>query len=164
MAETKEAAEKVATATKKTASKAKSAADTGVYAFTDAGQTAFKEGFERSAAAFGEMSEYSKGNLDAVIASFTAATQGAEKINSSVSAYAKKSMEDGMEAAKSMASVKSIQEAIEMQADFYKSALDSYMAEMAKTADMAAAAMKDAWKPINDRAVVAMDQLQAAGR
>lgn len=162
MAEVKEATEKAASAAKKTASKAKAAAEANVYAFAEAGQTAFKEGFERSAAALGEFSEYGKGNLDAVIASFTAATQGAEIINSNAVAFTKKSVEDGVEAAKSLASVKSVQEAIELQTDYAKSALDSYLAEVTKTADLFAATLKDAWKPLNDRAAAAMDQFQAA--
>ncbi len=162
MADEKETAAKTAAAAKKTAAKTKSAAEAGVYAFTEAGQTAMKESFERSAAAFGEISEYGKGNLDAVIASFTAATSGAEQINSNISAFAKKTVEESMEAAKSLASARSVQEAIELQADYAKTALDSYLAELTRTADLMASTMKESWKPLNDRTAIAMDQIQAA--
>ena len=162
MADVKEAAEKVTTGAKKSAGKAKAAADANFQVFAEAGQTAFKEGFERSTAALGEISEYGKGNLDAVIASLTAATQGAEAINSNVVAFTKKSMEDSIEAAKSLATAKSVQEAIELQTDYAKSALDSYLSEVTKAADLFAATLKDAWKPLNDRAAAAMDQVQAA--
>lgn len=164
MDDVRDTAETAASAAEKTASKARNMAETNVYAFTEAGQNAFKEGFERSAAAFSEISEYGKGNLDAMIASFTAATQGAEQINSNVSAFAKKSIEDSIEAAKSFAAVRSVQEAIELQADYAKSAMDAYLAEVTKAADLAASTMKEAWRPINDRAVAAMDQLQVVGR
>lgn len=161
MADEKEAVEKTAAATKKAAAKAKGAAEMNSYAFAEAGQAALRETMERSTAAFGEMSDYGKENLDAMIASFTAATEGAEKINSNAVAFTKKTMEDGVSAAKSMASVRSIQEAVEMQTEFAKSALEGYLAEMTKTADLMASVMKDTWKPFNERTAAAMDQFQA---
>ena len=144
------------------AASARKTVEANAFAFAESGQTALKETIERSAAAFGDISEYGKNNLDAVIASFTAATQGAEAINSNAVAFTKKSVEDTIEAAKSLAGVRSVQEAIELQTEYAKSAMDAYLAEITKAADLMAATFKDAWKPINDRTIAAMGQFQAA--
>ncbi|MFW5660941.1 MAG: phasin family protein, partial [Oceanicaulis sp.] len=52
-----------------------------------------------------------------MIASATATSKSFEEMNASVMAFAKKSMEDGVAAAKTMAGAKSVQELIEIQAD-----------------------------------------------
>src|ERR1700722_15505273 len=78
---------------------------------TLAGNKAFKDSVEKSLAAVAEMNAHSKKNLEAVIASVTAATKGAESLGALAVAYSKKSMEDQVAAAKSLAGAKSVQEA-----------------------------------------------------
>src|SRR5579871_3701475 len=68
--------------------------------FTTAGNQAFKDQIEKSLAALGEANAHSKKNLEAAVASVTAATKGAEALGAQAMAYSKKSLEDQVAAAK----------------------------------------------------------------
>ena len=81
--------------------------------FTTAGNQAFKDNVEKSLASLNEANAYSKKNLEAVVASVTAATKGAEVLGAQAMAFSKKSIEDQVAAAKALAGAKSVQEAVE---------------------------------------------------
>ena len=63
---------------------------------------AFKDGLEKSTAAFGELGAQSKQNLDAVVASATAAQKGAEALSAQALSYGKTSWETGVAAAQTI--------------------------------------------------------------
>jgi phasin family protein len=128
---------------------------------TTASNEAMKEGFEKSLNAINEFSAFQKDTVDAVIASATTATKSMEELNANTMAFAKKSMEDGVAAAKSMAGAKSVQELIELHADYTKSTLDAYLAEVNKSSDLVSAMVKDTFKPINDRMAAAVEAMQS---
>jgi phasin family protein len=128
---------------------------------TTASNEAMKEGFEKSLTAINEFSAFQKDTVDAVIASATTATKSMEELNASTVAFAKKSMEDGVAAAKSMAGAKSVQELIELHADYTKSTLDAYLTEVNKSSDLVSAMVKDTFKPINDRMAAAVEAMQS---
>ncbi|NBU29298.1 MAG: phasin family protein, partial [Caulobacteraceae bacterium] len=88
---------------------------TTVEQFTTAGNAAFKDQVEKSLASLNEMNTHSKKNLEAVVASVTAATKGAESLGALAMAYSKRAMEDQVAAAKALAGAKSVQEAVELQ-------------------------------------------------
>jgi len=129
--------------------------------FTTAGNAAFKDAIEKSLAGLNEANAHSKKNLEAVIASVTAATKGAEALGAQATAYSKKAVEANVAAAKSLSSAKSIQEVVELQTSFAKSALETYMAEIAKMGEIVSASMKDSMKPLNERVTAAVEKLQA---
>ena len=130
--------------------------------FTAAGNKAFKDSVEKSMTAMSEMSAYSKKNLEAVVASVTAVTKGAETLGARAIAYSKKSMEDQVAAAKSLAGAKSLQEAVELQTAFAKSAFETYVAEVNKMGETVAASMKESMSPINERVTALVERVQAA--
>ena len=130
--------------------------------FTTAGNVAFKDAVEKSLAQLNEMNTHSKKNLEAVIASVTASTKGAEALGAQAMAYSKKAVEDHVAAAKSLSGAKSVQEVIELQTAYAKSALDAYIAEVSKMSDIVSSSVKDAVKPLNERVTAAVERLQAA--
>ena len=130
--------------------------------FTTAGNVAFKDAVEKSLAQLNEMNTHSKKNLEAVIASVTASTKGAEALGAQAMAYSKKAVEDHVAAAKSLSAAKSVQEVIELQTTYAKSALDAYIAEVSKMSDIVSSSVKDAVKPLNERVTAAVERLQAA--
>jgi phasin family protein len=130
--------------------------------FTAATNKAFKDNVEKSMAAFGEMNSYSKKNLEAVVASVTAATKGAETLGARAIAFSKKSMEDQVAAAKSLSSAKSLQEVVELQTTFAKSAFETYIAEINKMGETVAASVKESISPINERVTALVERAQAA--
>jgi phasin family protein len=135
---------------------------TTVEQFTTAGNQAFKDNVEKSLATLNEVNTYSKKNLEAVVASVTAATKGAEALGAQVMAFSKKSMEDQVAAAKALAGAKSVQEAVELQTAWVKAAMEGYMAEASKMGEVVAASVKDSVKPLNERVTATVEKLQAA--
>jgi phasin family protein len=130
--------------------------------YTTAGATAFKDAVEKSLSAFSDVNGYSKKNLEAVVASVTAATKGAEALGAQAMSFSKSSFEGQVAAAKSLAGAKSLQEVVELQTTYAKGALETYMSEVGKMSDTVAASMKDSLKPLNERVTAVVEKLQAA--
>ena len=134
---------------------------TTVEQFTTAGNVAFKDSVEKSLAGLNEMNAHSKKNLEAVVASVTAATKGAESLGAQYMAYSKAAMENQVAAAKALAGAKSVQEAVELQTSWAKSAMELYMAEAGRMGETVAAAVKDSMKPLNERVTATVEKLQS---
>jgi phasin family protein len=130
--------------------------------FTTAGNQAFKDSIEKSLTALGEVNANSKKNLEAAVASVTAATKGAEMLGAQALAYSKKAMEDQVAAAKSLTGAKSVQEVVELQTAFAKSALEAYIAEVTKASETVSAAVKASFLPLNERVTALVEKIQAA--
>jgi phasin family protein len=130
--------------------------------FTTAGNQAFKDSVEKSMAALGEANANSKKNLEAVVASVTVATKGAEALGAQAMAYSKKAMEDHVAAAKNLAGAKSVQEVVELQTSYAKFAMESYIAQMNKASETVAASVKESFLPINERITAFVEKMQAA--
>jgi phasin family protein len=130
--------------------------------YTAAGAQAFKEAVDKSLTALNEINAHSKQNLEAVVASTTAATKGAETLGAQAIAYSKKAVEDGMAAARSLGSARSVQEVVELQTSYAKSALETYLAELNKASETVAASVKETLTPLNARVTAAVEKFQAA--
>ena len=131
--------------------------------FTTAGNQAFKDNVEKSLTALNELNAHSKKNLEAVVASVTAATKGAEAVGAQTLAFSKQALEEQVAAAKSLAGAKSVQEAVELQTTWAKSALESYLAQFGKVSEVFAASVKESMKPLNERVAAVVERAQAAG-
>jgi phasin family protein len=130
--------------------------------FTAASSTAFKDGVEKTLAALNEANTTSKKNLEAVVASVTAATKGAEALGAQAMAYSKAGFESQVAAAKSLASAKSVQEVVELQTAYAKGALEAYVAELTKASETLSASVKDCFQPISERVTALVEKVQAA--
>ena len=130
--------------------------------FTTAGNQAFKDSIEKSLTTLSEANAHSKKNLEAVVASVTAATKGAEALGAQAMAYSKKAVEDQVAAAKNLAGAKSVQEVVELQTSYAKFALETYIAHMNKASETVSASVKEAFLPINERVTALVEKVQAA--
>ena len=130
--------------------------------FTTAGNQAFKDSIEKSLSALGEANVHSKKNLEAVVASVTASTKGAEALGAQAMAYSKKALEDHVAAAKSLTTAKSVQEVVELQTAYAKSAFEAYIAEMTKASETVSASVKQSFQPINERVTAFVEKFQGA--
>ena len=135
---------------------------TTVEQYSAAGTQAFKDGVEKTLAALNDANAHSKKNLEAVVASVTAATKGAEALGAQAIAFSKKTVEDNMAAAKTLGSAKSIQEAVELQTSWFKSSLEGYIAEFNKATEIVSGSVKETWTPINARVTATVEKFQAA--
>lgn len=127
-----------------------------------AGAKAFREGVDKSVAGLGELNAEGKKNLEALVASAAAAQKGAEAISAQTVAFSKKSWEDGVAAAQSLAAARSVQELVELQTSWAKSATETYLSEVTKLTDVLTASVKDSFKPINERVAASVEKFQAA--
>jgi phasin family protein len=137
------------------------AAKSTVEQITAASNTAFKDGVEKTLSALNEANAHSKKNLEAVVASVTASTKGAEALGAQAMAYSKSAFDAQVSAAKSLAGAKSVQEVIELQTAFAKGALETYMAQVAKMSETVSSSVKDSMAPLNERVTALVEKLQA---
>ncbi len=134
----------------------------GAEQFQVKGTQALREGMEKTSASLAELSAQSKQNLEALTASATAAQKGAEALTAQVAAYSKTSWENGVAAAQTISQARSIQELIELQTNFAKSAMETYLSEVTKMTETLTGSVKDSFKPINERVTASVEKFQAA--
>ncbi|MBW8733130.1 MAG: TIGR01841 family phasin [Asticcacaulis sp.] len=126
-----------------------------------AGNQAFKDSVEKTLSALNEVNTLSKGNVEAVVESLTAATKGAETVGAQALAFSKKNWEEAVTAAKTLSGAKSVQEVIELQSTYAKSAMEAYVAEVNQMTETLSASFKDTFKPINTRMTAAVEKFQS---
>jgi len=140
---------------------ARGAAKTATEAFEQwsaASNDAVRENFDRGLAALSEASSFGKQNVDAWLASATAAQKGLEAISARTVAFQKQALENHMTAAKSLMTSKSVQEFVEKQNAYAKSSFEAYVAELTGVSELVAGLAKETMQPINER-VNAVGQL-----
>jgi phasin family protein len=130
--------------------------------FAATGNQAFKDNVEKSLAAIADMNVQSKRNMEAMVASVTAASKGAESLGAQAMAFSKKAAEEHMAATKSLSGAKSLQEAVELQTAYAKSFLDSYLAELNRWSETVSGSVKESMRPINERVSAVVETFQAA--
>lgn len=130
--------------------------------FTVAGNQAFKDAMEKTLAAVNEANVYSRQNVEAVIASATAAAKGAEALGAQAAAFAKASVDNQVAAARSLASAKSVQDVIELQTSYARTALETYLAELNRWGETLTASVKDSVQPLNERVTATVERFQSA--
>ncbi len=128
---------------------------------SQAGNQAFKDSVEKTLSALNEVNTLSKGNVEAVVESLTAATKGAETVGAQALAFSKKNWEEAVAAAKTLSTAKSVQEVIELQSTYAKSAMEAYVAEVNQLTQTLSASFKDTFKPINTRVTAAVEKFQS---
>ena len=126
------------------------------------GAEAIKDGFEKAAKGYDQFIAFGKDNAEAVLKSANAAGKGIETLNSEVLAYTRKSLEEGVAAAKAVLSSKTVEEALQVQSDFGKTAFETYVDQLAKFGDMALAAARHAAEPFQARVSALTDLVRAA--
>ncbi|MFC0632985.1 phasin family protein [Brevundimonas balnearis] len=147
---------------KKTVEQATATAKVNAEKAQAAGAQAFRETVDRSVAGMTELSTHGKKNLEAMVESATAAQRGAEALSQQALNYSKKTWEQNLSAAQSMAQARSVQELVELQTNFAKSSIETYLSEVTKMTDTLTASMKDSFKPINERVTASVERFQAA--
>ncbi len=122
---------------------------------------AMRENMDRFVSMAGNMTELSREGFQACAEAARVTAKGAQEANSKTIAYMQSAMSESMEATKTVAGAKSMQEAVEVQANFAKSALDAYMTQMSSIASLMADTMREATQPLNAHAGQMVEKLQA---
>ena len=100
-------------------------------------------------------------NVDAFTKASELATKAVEGINEEITSYSKKSFEDGVAAAKDLASAKTAAELFEKQSAFAQSAFEGFVAQATKMNEIFATAAKDITAPIGERFEAATETMKS---
>ncbi len=132
-----------------------------VETLVDDAQKAATEGYEKITKGFEDAAAFNQENVDALVKSSSVAVKAAEEMNAEWVSFSKKSMEEGVAAAKDMTSVKSIPEFVEKQAEMAKSSFDAMIKQSARFNEMYLAAAKEVYAPLTDRASATADMAKS---
>ncbi len=97
---------------------------------------------------FESVQQIGKEQFEAVSAAAAAVTKGWQSIAAETTDYSKKSFEKSRLLAEKLISVKKIDEAIQLQTDFAKSAYEDFVAEATKIGELYSSMAKEAFKPM----------------
>jgi len=103
-------------------------------------------------ATFENVQQYGREHFEAVSAAATAVSKGWQNIAAETTDYSKKSFEKSRELAEKLIGVKKIDEAIQLQSEYAKSAYEDFVAEATKIGELYAALAKEAFKPVENAA------------
>ncbi len=123
----------------------------------DAQKTATEQ-FEKFSKGIEGLTTFSQENVDALVKSSEIAAKAAEGIGTEISAYSKKSFEDGVAAAQDFASAKTLTELFEKQTSFAQTAFEGFVSQATK---MNVAAAKDISAPLGARVTAASEALKS---
>lgn len=153
--ETVKAYESVVTAGKENMEKA-------VRAGSDAAAQAMamnKQNLEAAAKGFDDVSKQSRQALEAAMNASTVTTRGFEAINAENMAFAKTQFDESVAAAKAAFGARTLQDLIDLQTGFAKSAFDAYMAQSTKVSEIATKLAQEVFEPINTQVQAAMERV-----
>jgi hypothetical protein len=96
---------------------------------------------------FDEAGKVGKEFLDNGLKSFASLSTGTQGIVAEAGDYSKKVFETGAAALEKLMSAKSLEKAMEIQADYAKSAYEGFVAEATKMGELYTGLARDAYKP-----------------
>ena len=117
-----------------------------------------KEAFERNTKVAEELTEFTKGNVEAFVASTKVAAKGAESLGQEVAEFGRKSFEDASAALKSFAEVKSPADLFRLQSEFARAQFDAFVSEGSKLSETMIKIAGDVAEPITSRYAVAAEK------
>ena len=116
---------------------------------------------ERNTRIAEEMTELSKGNVEAMVASTKVVAKGLETVGQEVAEYSRKSFEDASAALKSFTEVKSATDFFRLQSEFARSQFDGLVAESSKLSETMIKLAGDVAEPLASRYSVAAERVKA---
>lgn len=96
---------------------------------------------------FEDAGKFGKEFMDTGLKSFASLSKGFQAIAAEATEYSKKSFETGNAAIEKLVAAKSLEKAIEIQADYAKQAYEGFVAQATKIGELYAEVAKDAYKP-----------------
>lgn len=97
---------------------------------------------------FESLQKVSKDNVDAALKSFGAVSKGMQAIAVEVTDFSKRSLEQNSAMVEKLFTAKSLDKALEIQADFMKGAYENMVAESTKLGELYTNLAKEAYKPV----------------
>ena len=123
-------------------------------------QTKAKAAFEKSTELMGEMTDFTKGNVEAVMASSKILAEGVQGIGSALVTESRSSFEAVSGDIKELAAAKSPTDFFKLQGDMMRKNFDSAVAYGSKNSEAMLKLMSDAMAPISGRVSLAMEKVR----
>jgi hypothetical protein len=96
---------------------------------------------------FDQFQKLGKDNMDAAVKSFGIVSKSAQALATETADYAKRAFEQGTAAIEKLAGVRTIDKAIEIQADYLKTAYEGFVAQSNKVGELYANVAKEVFAP-----------------
>jgi hypothetical protein len=97
---------------------------------------------------FDELQKLGQSNVDAAVKAFGEWNKGLQAIAAEMTDYTKRSFEESTATFEKLLTVKSLEQAVEIQTGYAKRAYDEYMHQMSKIGGLYAELAKEAYKPV----------------
>lgn len=117
---------------------------------------------DKSTKLFEEVTDFAKGNVEAIVASSRVAAKGAETLGQEAAEYGKKSFEQASATLRSFATVKSPTELFQLQSDYAKTSFDALVAESSKLSESFLKLAGDIAQPLSSRFALAAEKVKSA--
>lgn len=124
-------------------------------------QKTMTEQFEKFSKGIEGLTSFSQENVDALVKSSEIAAKAVEGIGTEISAYSKKSFEDGVAAAQDFASAKTLTELFEKQTSYAQTAFEGFVSQATKMNEIYVAAAKDITAPLGARVSAASEAMKS---
>lgn len=121
-----------------------------------------KTAIERNSRVAEELTEFTKGNVEAMVASTKVAAKGVETLGQEFAGFSRKSFEDASVAMKGIADVKSPTDFFRLQSDFARGQFDLMVAETSKLSETMIKLAGQTAEPITGRYSVAAERVRTA--
>ena len=136
------------------------AADRFQAAFGDVNERA-KAAVEKSARIVEEMTDFTRGNVEAIVASSKVAAKGVETLSQEAADFGRRSFEEASATLKSFAEVKSPTDFFRLQSEFARAQFDALVAESSKVSEAVIKLAGEVAEPLTSRYSVAADRVKA---
>ncbi|HUB16283.1 MAG TPA: phasin family protein [Acetobacteraceae bacterium] len=121
-------------------------------------QAKMKEGMEKAMKTAEEFVAFSQGNLEALLKSGQIWAAGVQDLSKQVAANAQASFDETMSTFKALTTVKSLKDAMDLQASLARSTLEKALAESGKLTDASFKLTEQAIAPITARVSLAVEK------
>jgi phasin family protein len=116
---------------------------------------------EKNAKIVEELTELTRGNVEALVASSKVAAKGVEALGQEAAEYGRKSFEEVSTAFRTFAEVKSPTDLFKLQSEFAKSQFDSIVAESSKLSEAVIKLASEVFEPLSTRYSVASEKVKS---
>ena len=96
---------------------------------------------------FEDMQKLGKDNAEATMKTFGTFQKSVQAIAVEMTDYSKKAFEDGAAATEKLFAAKSLEKAVELQSDYFKTAYEGFVSQTAKLGELYTALAQEAYKP-----------------
>jgi phasin family protein len=124
-------------------------------------QAKAKAAFEKSKTVLGEVTEFTKGNVEAVVASSKILAEGVQGIGSELAAESRTAFEAMTGDIKELAAAKSPTDFFKLQGDMVRKNFDTAVAYSSKNSEAMLKLFSDSFAPISGRMSLAMEKARS---